>query len=826
MKYSILVYAFIILSINVNSQEKKQPFSFNNTNYSIENIKANVVQSPDVEYLIQKSKESVKQGSYEKSGISIPVNFSMKNSGKWQNIENNKRIWQLKIKSNGAKAIGLVYENFHIAKGAELYLYNNAKTQVIGPYNYSRNPKTQYFSTQLIQGDEINIEYTEPESFSGISNINIIEVVYVYQNAQVVEKFNPYKDTGWNLSESCEININCSPAGDNWQDEKRGVASIWLRDGSSWGWCTGTLINNTSNDGTPYFLTADHCGGSTASTSDFSVWEFYFNYEASSCTTPTTEPSYDVITGSTKKAVGPIDGGSDFLLLELNSSPSQSINAYYNGWDRTNTAFSSGVGIHHPHGDIKKISAFSSALSSASPNIGGDQTATNSEWEVYWSNTGNGTGVTEGGSSGSPLFNSSGLQIGTLSGGSASCSSTSSPDYYGKFYYHWDQNGTNNSQRLKPWLDPLNTGVSTLSGFDPNISKPVPKFISTSTTVVLGNSVTFTDQSTGNPTAWEWTFEGGNLTTSTTQNPTVTYNTIGTYDVSLKATNSYGDSTIVKTDYITVIEEEIVTCDNITNFVGTPSLYSADGGYLSGNNGYGDVSKAEYFSNYSPYTQIDKFLVGFAVAKGSSSNILFNVRNEINGQPGVIMRYMTLPISSIITATNNYEYVEVDLSSNPNISGPFFLEVVLPTASGDTLALITNVEGEASTNTAWEKWSDGVWYPYSSSSAWDLSLNHDIYAVVCTGTNGEESVILDEKSLTIFPNPVKDLLTLQLKENPKEIQKVEILNNLGQIIYSNEKSGFENQRFEINTAEFSSGIYYINVLSKEKLYVSKFIIEK
>jgi vibriolysin len=84
------------------------------------------------------------------------------------------------------------------------------------------------------------------------------------------------------------------------------------------------------------------------------------------------------------------------------------------------------------------------------------------------------------------------------------------------------------------------------------IQPPVAAFTASATTVTVGGSVTFTDQSTNNPTSWAWSFEGGTPTSSTSQNPTVTYNTEGTYNVSLTATNSAGSDTEAKIDYITV----------------------------------------------------------------------------------------------------------------------------------------------------------------------------------------------------------------------------------------------------------------------------------
>jgi len=86
---------------------------------------------------------------------------------------------------------------------------------------------------------------------------------------------------------------------------------------------------------------------------------------------------------------------------------------------------------------------------------------------------------------------------------------------------------------------------------------PVADFSADKTTVMVGTDVNFTDQSSYNPTSWSWTFEGGTPATSTAQNPTVTYNTLGTFDVTLVATNDLGSDTETKLDYITVTDTPI-----------------------------------------------------------------------------------------------------------------------------------------------------------------------------------------------------------------------------------------------------------------------------
>lgn len=77
-------------------------------------------------------------------------------------------------------------------------------------------------------------------------------------------------------------------------------------------------------------------------------------------------------------------------------------------------------------------------------------------------------------------------------------------------------------------------------------------FTAVPATVCAGGTVNFSDNSSGTITSWSWTFEGGTPQTSTQQNPVVTYNTPGTYDVQLTVGNGSNYNTELKTDYITV----------------------------------------------------------------------------------------------------------------------------------------------------------------------------------------------------------------------------------------------------------------------------------
>lgn len=548
---TLSLFSFIYLNGLTQESEGGIPPSFS-ANQLTENFEVINLPAPDISQFLPEDVENDNNNFPQRIATNVDVYIDIHNSGNWENLETGGKIWRVKLICEDALALNVQFDKFHLPEGSKLFIYNSDKTQVLGAYTNHNNDESNLFSTELVGGDEVTIEYYEQEGITELAEISISEIAYAYRNVSyVLQNSEDFGDSDW-----CEVNINCSPEGDNWQDEKRGVARILFKEGSYWYWCTGSLVNNTLEDGTPYFLTADHCGG-TASASDRNQWIFYFNYESAGCSNPGSSPAYNSKTGATLKARGDIDGGSDFQLVQLNSSVPSYYNVYYNGWDRSGSSSSSGVGIHHPSGDIKKISTYNSTLTSSTWNGSGYVGAYNAHWRTSWISTANGYGVTEGGSSGSPIFNSSGRVLGTLTGGSTSCNDPYW-DYYGKFSYHWQSNGSSSSVRLKPWLDPNNSGVTYLDGYDPNVSNPpVADFEADNNTPAIGQTVNFTDLSTDDPTSWSWSFSPSTVTyvggtNSSSQNPQVQFNAEGEYTVSLTAANAYGSDNETKANYISV----------------------------------------------------------------------------------------------------------------------------------------------------------------------------------------------------------------------------------------------------------------------------------
>ena len=539
---SLLIIAGVIFNISASCQVSQGGFPLSFTTNLPPDFETVKITRPSQNQIEKDIAESEKNGTFYRFGKIVPVNLSIENAGNWKICADGSRVWRLNILSEGALAISVYFGNFYLPAGSRLFLYSYDKKQVIGAFTQTNNNSNMTFATELIKGDMVTVEYNENPGTKGDVSFSIDNIGYAYRSVFFLRNI---KEFGG--SETCEVNVNCAPEGNNWQDQKRGVVRISLIEGGNMGWCSGSLINNTDEDCTPYVLSADHCGGS-ATPSDFPQWVFYFNYEAPACTNPAGEGTLasHTVSGCELVAHGGNGGsaGSDFLLLLLTEPIPDNYEPYFNGWNREDVGATSGVSIHHPAGDIKKISAYSAELTTIDWNGSG----LDSHWKVNWVATANGHGVTEGGSSGSPIFDSNGLITGDLTGGGSFCSSPQEPDMYGKLSYSWTTNGTTNGEQLKPWLDPGNTGVLTLQGKNTCVNGGLfANFNATPMVVVTGGTVDFTDLSSGNPSSWSWTFNGGNPPISNLQNPAgIEFNSAGTFNVKLVVSNGLATDDKIK----------------------------------------------------------------------------------------------------------------------------------------------------------------------------------------------------------------------------------------------------------------------------------------
>ncbi|MEO8068046.1 MAG: T9SS type A sorting domain-containing protein [Flavobacteriales bacterium] len=380
------------------------------------------------------------------------VNAGLYGAGQWRMLPNGDRLWRLRVVSPGAIATELYFDEFELPPGATMHVYDDAGAETLGAFTDRNNHESGLFTTALVSGEASTVEYYEPAIVAGAGHIHIDQVGHAYRMV------------GSMKSDDCEVDVRCTPEGDDWTLQKDGVVRLSVVDPNGAGWCSGSVVDNTAHDFKPYILTAFHCGvASTAA--NFTQWKAYFRYEKPNCGSGSALGN-KVMTGCVKRADsndGGGNSGSDFLLIEMDDQIPGNFFPYWNGWDASGSASTGGVGIHHPAGSQKAISTYTVTTTSASWGISG------THWRVVWAPTTNGWGVTEGGSSGSPLFNSDGLIMGTLTGGTSYCESVmpggnNDPDFYGKLSYHWDSNPGPASEYLGAWLDPVGGGTTLTNG--------------------------------------------------------------------------------------------------------------------------------------------------------------------------------------------------------------------------------------------------------------------------------------------------------------------------------------------------------------------------
>jgi len=443
--------------------------------------------------------------------------------GTWETLDDGSRIWRLSLYSPKALSLNLIFSRFKLPIGANVYLYTPYYQTIRGAFTSKNQTASGVLATVPLPGDRVTVELNLPANPEFMPILEISKVSHDFKGFFGTSLSEP-------TSGECNVDINC-PAGANWQMEKKAVVKfirggVWL--------CSGTLINNARNDGRPLLLSANHTIGSEIN-AEQSV--FFFRYERPACGNGNGTLQY-TLSGSKLLAT---TGKVDFSLVELSSAPPQNYEPYYAGWDRKVFTYLDTVTcIHHPNGSVKKISKSYKRVVTADFGGGYD---TYTHWKISaWD-----VGTTEPGSSGSPLFNNDHRIVGDLTGGDASCAYNFN-DYFQKFSVSWDKYPDSSSQ-LKYWLDPEQTGVFVVNGYDPfSGGKPVANFSIRPENIQVGRKVYFTDLSTGLPNTWKWSFENGKPAVSTLQVPeAVKFANPGTYHIALHVWNELGTDSLQQT---------------------------------------------------------------------------------------------------------------------------------------------------------------------------------------------------------------------------------------------------------------------------------------
>ncbi len=385
---------------------------------------------PSIDYIAveeENIERDVKGGKY---CFAIPneVSVTPKSHGVWEKLPNGKMRWSLRVNCDNGVSMNVGFGRYEMPESGSMVISDETREFEIRPFTAEDNKDHGELWTPIIPSHEAVIEIVVDRNEKNALS-NQIELTAINPGYRGFKSENFAGSSG-----ACNIDVLCEE-GDDWWDV---IPSVGVYTLSGYWTCSGAMVNNTAQDYTPYFLTANHCGVTNSSDSSIVV---YWNHHNSYCRTPGSGasggngngPLNQFTSGSTMRATRSY---TDFTLTELSSSPNTSWGVTYAGWSRQ-TNGGSGAGIHHPSTAEKRIS-FPDYM-----NPSGEF------YNVNWAE-----GTTEPGSSGSPLFDGNHRIVGQLCCGSASCSSDTN-DYYGRsFGLSWSY--------LDDWLDPTGSNVQYL----------------------------------------------------------------------------------------------------------------------------------------------------------------------------------------------------------------------------------------------------------------------------------------------------------------------------------------------------------------------------
>jgi hypothetical protein len=435
------------------------------------------------------------------------------NSGAWTANPDGGLTWRLRVSAANAAHLNFGFRRFQLPPGAALTISRPDGAQTLGPYTAADHVRTGQLWTPLLMGASALIQLDVPDASVDQVQLELQRIAQGYRG------FGARPSAA--KSGSCNMDVTCLGSKDAW-NEPVGAVGAFTVGGVDF--CTGSLVNNTNGDRRMLFATARHCELSPGNVATMLV---YWRYENPTCRQPgsgasgqaipkpsTTSPGIAFLAGTNN----PFGGGgasgtrSDWNLVELGEPNAKGLGLFWAGWDRRGSETdvvqclspplagdpSSTVGlcasIHHPNVDEKRITFLDRNLT-----VGDIASASGVHWFTPWAGSTPGNsppvlpnlpnqvgpvarGVTEPGSSGSPLYSAQRRLIGVLSGGASFCGATGTnlSDLYGALFHAYEGAGLgacNTSPPLsttcmRPYLDPAGNNPEFIDGIGEGTVNP------------------------------------------------------------------------------------------------------------------------------------------------------------------------------------------------------------------------------------------------------------------------------------------------------------------------------------------------------------------
>ena len=521
------------------AQSKPAPVGYTQAAKTLASLDVTLLPSVDVQRLL--AEDAAVDAAPLRYAVPITVSVRPDTAGDWETLADGSRLWRYRVYAPSATDLNFAFSSVKLPEGGTLHVYSESERYFQGPYTSEHNRSDGQLWTSLVPGDRAVVELHVPPAAEFDLELTQVSTGYrdlLGRNGAPILSSHP----------SCSVDVACSQ-GDAWRPQIRSVAR-YSHSGTEL--CTGTLIMDEPGTFTPYFLTADHCGVTSANAASVVV---YWNFESPNCGDLGGGSLANNQSGAQLRATRT---DVDITLLELDQQPDTAFDVYYSGWDRTSASPTGAVGIHHPNGHEKSINIDLGTVARGPNCIASSPPGT------HWYVTGWEEGTTASGSSGSGLWSSSNqLLIGTLSGGTSSCSS-SGFDCYGQFGVAWD--GPSADTRLRDWLDPAGNNPSTKTGQEPGAPQPG--------TLAL-TSATYTVAETGAAITISVTRSGGSdgavSVDYTTANATAT---AGADYTATAGTLAFADGATTATFTVPILDDAVFEGDETF----TVSLSNAAGG--------------------------------------------------------------------------------------------------------------------------------------------------------------------------------------------------------------------------------------------------------
>ncbi len=373
------------------------------------------------------------------------------------------------------------------------------------------------------------------------------------------------------------------------------------------------------------------------------------------------------------------------------------------------------------------------------------------------------------------------------------------------------------------------------------------EFTAENTTVNIGSDIQFEDESCGNVTSWQWTFEGGNPETSDEQNPVVTYDEPGTYDVTLTISNGSEEETTVKEDYITAAAEFLMDDQEVTVCQG---IFYDDGG-ADGN--YSD--ERDYTMTFYPSTSgamIEVVFESFDVE--DHDNCAYDWLKIYDGEntsaPQIGSAYCGSDSPGTVTATNGAGALTFEFHSDGSVNASGW-QALISCQGGSAMPLanfeadVTQiVEGEQVTfNNLSENGDSYSWSFEGGEPATSTEENpvvtynepgtYDVELTV-TNVNGSDTELKEDfievgvnttvslagdDGLKLYPNPVTN--NQLMIESQDKLTEVNVVNLEGKAV----KTIFPNSTKTVLNTTGMKGIYLVRLTSNNKVSYAKIQVQ-